>query len=81
MKTKVLILAVVLTCGLCGCATDEPLFATDATKAKASNSDPDANAEVMRDVTNNQHSAASQGSNNPHALNNGALQQNNPYSH
>ena len=81
MKITTLILTIGIGVALSGCSTDEPLFANDATKAKASNSNPDGNSDVMRDVTNNQHSGASQGANYPHSLNNGALQQNNPYSH
>jgi len=76
-----LLLSAVLTCGLCGCAADEPLVATSATKAKASTSNPDGNADVTRDIANKQLSAASQGSIIPRNLNSGALQQGNPYSH
>jgi hypothetical protein len=86
MKKITPILLAGIALAFCGCSTDEPIFSSDASKAKASNSNPDANAEVSRDVYNNQNSGASMGTNNPHANTsigggNGGAQQANPYSH
>ena len=74
-----LILAAVVAGGLCGCSTDGPLFANDATKAKVASNDPDRNNDVERDLANRNLSAAPQGSTLPRDLNNGALHQGNPY--
>jgi hypothetical protein len=79
MKATVLVLAGSLAVGLCGCATDEPLFANDYTKGKTSASSSSKNADVVRDLANKQLSEAPQGQLLPRNPNSGALQQGNPY--
>ena len=84
MKKITPILLAGIALAFCGCSTDEPIFASDATKAKASNQNStDANAEVARDVVNEQHSSASMGSNYGETMGGkGSPQASaNPYSH
>ena len=81
MKMKMLFLASVLACSLCGCASDEVLIASASTKPKATNTNPDGTADAARDLANEKLSAASKGSLIPRDVNSGALQQGNPYSH
>lgn len=89
MKNITLIILAGCALACCGCTTDSPIFANDATKAKAVDTvNPDgspagaSNAEVARSIVNVQNSGASMGNEaaygNPHASTGSSM---NPYSH
>jgi hypothetical protein len=81
MKTLMSVLLAGAALTLCGCATDSPIFANDATKAAKANGSTVApgsgvgsatgpsNAEVVRDLVNIQNSGASMGDQVPNAAN------------
>jgi hypothetical protein len=65
MKTKVIILLAGTLLALCGCTTDEPLFANDYTKEKTSESAAagPSNQEQSRDIFLQQNNGAGLGTN------------------